>query len=94
MLEIFRPMNEAVALYRTGLNGFGKGHDMQEAACKAAPEWLKNWNSNRRWSCCFTQGWEGLVAMARAFGWSQETLLADLNYYYCRSLRSSASNSF
>lgn len=82
MVRVFQPMDAAADEYRRGpLDGFGQGYSMQADAYAAAPEWLQAWDDKHRWLICFTQGWEGLVRLAKAFGWSKEKLLDDLIYY-------------
>jgi hypothetical protein len=61
--------------------GFAPGFMMQEAAYKVAPKWLQKWDDDNRWVICLTNGWERLVIMARAFGWSKEKLLNSLISY-------------
>lgn len=86
MEEVFRPMNREVNKYGWT---FGQGHGMHADALKVAPTWLQKWDDKHRWSLCFTQGWKGLVILAKAFGWSKETLLDDLIYYKSKSTVSS-----
>lgn len=78
MVGVFRPMESAVAQYSWT---FGRGPDMHDDARAAAPEWLRKWDDDHRWLICFTQGWRGLVIMAKAFGWTKESLLDDLIHY-------------
>ena len=82
MEEIFLIIDRAVDPYR---GSFGKGHEMQDAARDASPEWLRKWDNSRRWIICLTQGWEGLILMAESFGWDKKTLLWDLTYNYEQS---------
>lgn len=81
MVEIFRPMDNAVESCRGSLGGFDQGYPMHEAARELAPPWLRAWDDKHRWCICFTQGWNGLVILAEAFGWTKEMLLDDLMYY-------------
>lgn len=79
LTEIFRKMDQSIKPRLLG--GFGEGHSMHSDAKSAAPEWLQRWDDDNRWLICFTQGLEGLLVMAEAFGHSREEFLRILMGY-------------
>lgn len=63
---------------------FGQGHSMHSAARKVAPRWLQQWDDDRRWIIQFSQGFDGFICLAKAFGYSKDEVLDLLTAYRLR----------
>jgi hypothetical protein len=82
MVDIFTQIEEKV--HRLYPNTAGRGYDMQKDALKVIPNWLVKWYEFRRWPVCFSISWKSFLNMGGSFGFSKETILAELLKYYTK----------